>query len=278
MEKMCGSTEETTTGIIRLRALAKSGRLKLPVIAVNDAQTKHFFDNRYGTGQSTIDGILRATNILLAGKTIVVAGYGWCGKGVAMRARGLGAKVVVTEVEPVSALEAIMDGFEVLPMRLAAPRADIIITVTGNREVVSREVISRVKDGCILANAGHFDVEIDVAALKNLARRRWQARPHVEGYELARGKVVYLLGQGRLINLAAAEGHPAAVMDMSFAGQALAAEYLVTNKGRLAPGVHILPRELDEKIACLKLAAMGVKHDRLTQRQKKYLSSWEEGT
>lgn len=276
--KMYGSTEETTTGVIRLRALERSGGLRLPVVAVNDAKTKHLFDNRYGTGQSTLGGIIRATNILIAGKTVVVAGYGWCGKGVALRAKGLGGRVIIAETDAVSALEAVMDGFEVGPMRQVAPRADIIITVTGNCEVVSRAVVSRVKNGCILANAGHFDVEIDVAGLKKMAVKTWVARPQVTAYQLRRGKIVYLLSQGRLVNLAAAEGHPAAVMDMSFAGQALAARYLVKHGRGLEPRVYSLPAELDERIAKLKLESLGIKHDRLTARQRKYLNSWRGGT
>jgi adenosylhomocysteinase len=278
VKDMYGSTEETTTGVIRLRALSSQGRLALPVIAVNDAKTKHLFDNRYGTGQSTIDGIMRATNILLAGRTIVVAGYGMCGKGVAMRARGLGAKIIVTEIDPVLALEAHMDGFSVMPMSDATACADIIITVTGNRDVINGDILSRLKDGCILANAGHFDVEIDVASLKKMSRRHWTARPYVEAYELRGGKVIYLLTEGRLVNLAAAEGHPAAVMDMSFSGQALAAEHLVQNGRHLEKKVYPLPERLDQEIAELKLESIGIKHDHLTICQKQYLSSWQEGT
>lgn len=278
VKEMFGSTEETTTGVIRLRALEQSGRLALPVIAVNDAKTKHLFDNRYGTGQSTLDGIIRATNVLIAGKTVVVAGYGMCGKGVSQRARGLGAKVIITEVNPVAALEAHMDGLEVAPMKEAAARADIIITVTGDRDVVGPDVLPRLKDGVILANAGHFDVEIAAAALKKTARREWQARAHVVGYQLPGGRVAYLLAQGRLVNLAAAEGHPSGVMDMSFAGQALAAAHLAAAGRHLEKKVYPLPAGLDQEIAELKLEALGVKHDRLTIRQKQYLSSWQEGT
>jgi len=275
---MYGSTEETTTGVIRLRALAADNKLLLPVIAVNDAQTKHFFDNRYGTGQSTMDGLMRATNVLIAGKKIVVAGYGWCGKGVAMRARGLGAHVVVTEVNPVRALEAAMDGFEVARMIDVAPQADIVVTVTGNRDVVDKGVLLKLKDQCIVLNTGHFDVEIDVASLKKLARRTRQVREHVTAYELKSKKTVYLIAEGRLANLAAAEGHPSAVMDMSFAGQALAARYLVEQSGSLEKQVHTLPSELDERIASLKLLSMNLRHDALTARQQQYLNSWNEGT
>ncbi|MBI2637005.1 MAG: adenosylhomocysteinase [Parcubacteria group bacterium] len=275
---MYGSTEETTTGIIRLAAMEAVGELKLPVIAVNDAATKHLFDNRYGTGQSTMDGVIRATNVLIAGKTVVVAGYGWCGKGVAMRAKGLGAHVVVTEVDPVRALEAVMDGFSVMTMAQAAPRADIILTVTGSCAVVSRDVIKKLKDGAIIANSGHFDVEIDVAALKKMAPRAHALREHVQSFQLRSGRTVNLLTHGRLVNLAAAEGHPSAVMDTSFACQALAAEYLVKNRGALSPGVHRLPKALDQRIASLKLASLGVKHDALSKRQKQYLASWSEGT
>jgi len=283
VENMIGSTEETTTGVIRLKALAHEHKLLLPVIAVNDAQTKHFFDNRYGTGQSTLDGIIRATNTLIAGKTLVVAGYGWCGKGVAMRAKGLGAHVVITEVDPVRTLEAIMDGFKVEPMKSAAAHADIIVSVTGDCEVISRDILSRLKDGCIIANSGHFDVEIDVASLKKMAKRTSQMRENVQAYEMPGNngspqRVIYLLSEGRLVNLAAAEGHPACVMDMSFAGQALSAEHLVKNKGILSKDVHTLPEEIDKNIASLKLTSIGIKHDKLTKRQEQYLSSWNEGT
>jgi adenosylhomocysteinase len=275
---MFGSTEETTTGIIRLRALEDQGKLLLPVIAVNDAQTKHFFDNRYGTGQSTIDGILRATNVLLAGKNVVVAGYGWCGKGVSMRAKGMGANVVVTEINPVRALEAKMDGFSVAKMKDVCVKADIIITVTGNRDVVSKDFFKRIKDGCIIVNAGHFDVEIDVASLKKMSKRSWQSREHVQSYELSNGHVINLIAEGRLANLAAAEGHPSAVMDMSFAGQALSAEYLVKHGTSLERQVYSLPEDLDNEIAKTKLGYLGVEYDRLSKKQKKYLSSWGEGT
>jgi len=278
VRNMFGSTEETTTGVIRLKALSALGELKLPVIAVNDAQTKHLFDNRYGTGQSTIDGLLRATNMLIAGKTVVIAGYGWCGKGVAMRAKGMGARVVITEVDPVRAIEAVMDGFAVEPMLKSAPIADVVITVTGGCDVVSREVIKKLKDGCVIANVGHFDVEIDVASLKKMATKSWETRSHVRGFRLRSGKTVYLIAEGRLANLAAAEGHPAAVMDMSFAGQALAAEYLVKRGKDLEMGVYPLPESLDNAIAKLKLKSMGIKHDVLSARQKEYLSSWGEGT
>ncbi len=275
---MYGSTEETTTGVIRLRALEASGNLMLPVIAVNDAQTKHFFDNRYGTGQSTFDGLLRATNMLIAGKTVVVAGYGWCGKGVALRAQGLGAKVMVTEVDPVRALEAHMDGHGVMTMSQAAPLADVVITVTGNRDVVDTAVMKKLKDQCVVLNTGHFDVEIDVAGLKKMAKKQADVRENVRSYTLANGKTIYLVAEGRLANLAAAEGHPSAVMDMSFAGQALAAAHLVKHGKDLAYQVYALPQALDKRIASLKLKSTGVKHDTLTPRQKQYLSSWNEGT
>lgn len=273
-----GSTEETTTGIIRLRAMAADGVLQFPVIAVNDSYTKHLFDNRYGTGQSTIDGIVRATNVLLAGSTFVVAGYGWCGRGVAMRARGAGARVIVTEVDPLRALEATMDGYDVMPMEEAAPRGDIFVTLTGNRDVVREEHFRLMKDGAIVANSGHFDVEIQVARLKEIAEGPREVRPHVDEYVLD-GKRIALLGEGRLINLAAAEGHPASVMDMSFANQALAAEYLLSERGAgLAKDVHRLPAEIDREIARLKLASMEIGIDALTERQERYLASWDEGT
>jgi adenosylhomocysteinase len=278
LPSMIGSTEETTTGVIRLRAMEQDNALKLPVIAVNDAQTKHLFDNRYGTGQSTIDGIIRATNVLIAGKTVVVAGYGWCGKGVAMRAKGLGAKVVVTEVDPVRALEAVMDGFSVMTMKSAAAKADIIITVTGDRDVIDKDTLKVLKNECIIANSGHFDVEIDVASLKKMAKKTWQAREHVQAFELPGKRVVNLLTDGRLVNLAAAEGHPSAVMDTSFAGQALASEYLIKQKGKLKNVVNNIPKEIDEHIASIKLASLGIKYDKLTPKQQKYLSSWGEGT
>ena len=273
-----GGTEETTTGVIRLRAMAREGALRYPIIAVNDAQTKHLFDNRYGTGQSTIDGITRATNILWAGKTVVVAGYGWCGRGVAMRARGLGAKVIVTEVDPVRALEAAMDGYQVMPMAEAAAIGDIFITLTGNVNVIDRPHLQAMKDGAIVANSGHFNVEINIPALEEMAEAKRRIRPSVDEYRLPDGRRLYLLGEGRLINLAAAEGHPASVMDMSFANQALAVEYLATRKERLPPGVYNVPQELDQEVARLKLSSMGIRIDELTEEQRRYLSSWEEGT
>jgi len=273
-----GSTEETTTGIIRLRSLEKNKRLLFPVIAVNDSDTKHLFDNRYGTGQSTIDGIIRATNILIAGKNFVVCGYGWCGRGVAMRARGMGANVIVTEVDPVKALEAVMDGFLVMPMKLAARKGDIFVTVTGNTSIIGREHFKAMKDGAVLANAGHFNVEIDIKALGEMSVKSRFIRPGVKEYVLKDGRRINLLGEGRLVNLACAEGHPAMVMDMSFANQALAAEYLVKNRGRLKNKVYKLPEEIDRDIASLKLQSMGIKIDKLTSSQKEYLSSWELGT
>ena len=278
LDTLIGSTEETTTGVIRLKAMANDGVLKFPVIAVNDSDTKHLFDNRYGTGQSTIDGIIRATNVLLAGKTFVVGGYGYCSRGIAERARGLGALVVVTEVDPIKALEAAMDGFRVMPMVKAATIADFIVTATGDRDVIDGEDFAVMKDGCIIANSGHFNVEIDIPALEALSVEKRQPRTFVEQYQLKDGRIINLLGEGRLINLASAEGHPSAVMDMSFANQALASEYLQKNKGKLANGVHALPKEVDREIAALKLHAMGVAIDVLTAEQAKYLSSWEEGT
>jgi adenosylhomocysteinase len=278
-ENLIGTTEETTTGIVRLRAMQKAGLLTFPAIAVNDAQTKHFFDNRYGTGQSTLDGVIRATNILLAGKTLVVVGYGWCGKGVAMRGRGMGANVVVTEVDPIKAIEAVMDGFRVLPMKEAARVGDFFITVTGNRHVIDKEHFEVMKDGAIVANSGHFDLELNLDALRELSTEPETRRPFVEEYRSKDGKKsVIVLGEGRLINLAAAEGHPASVMDMSFANQALSAEYLVKHKGQLAAGVHVLPPEVDQEIAGLKLRAMGVSIDTLTPEMIEYMSSWETGT
>jgi adenosylhomocysteinase len=274
-----GGTEETTTGVIRLRAMAADGLLAFPVIAVNDAQTKHLFDNRYGTGQSTIDGIVRATNVLLAGKRFVVAGYGWCGRGLASRARGMGALVIVTEVDPVRALEAVMDGYEVMPMERAAKVGDIFCTVTGDINVIDERHFAIMKDGAIVANSGHFNVEINIPALQRLARGEPRlVRPFVEQYELPSGTRINLLAEGRLINLAAAEGHPASVMDMSFANQALAAEYMVKNAGKLENTVHPVPTEIDAEIARLKLSGMGVQIDMLTGEQLKYLSSWQEGT
>ncbi len=273
-----GGTEETTTGVIRLRAMAADKMLQFPVMAVNDAMTKHFFDNRYGTGQSTIDGIIRATNVLLAGKTFVVAGYGWCGRGLAMRARGMGANVIVTEIDPTVALEAVMDGFRVMPMAQAAREGDIFITVTGDINVIDRKHFEVMKDGALVGNSGHFNVEINIAALEEMATKKRLVRPFVEGYELKDGRTIHILGEGRLINLAAAEGHPASVMDMSFANQALGAEYMIKNAGKLEKRVYDVPEEIDREIARLKLNAMGVKIDKLTSEQIKYLSSWEEGT
>ncbi|HXG67850.1 MAG TPA: adenosylhomocysteinase [Blastocatellia bacterium] len=278
LERIIGTTEETTTGLVRLRALEKSGRMTWPAIAVNDAQTKHFFDNRYGTGQSTLDGVIRATNILLAGRTLVVVGYGWCGKGVAMRARGMGANVIVTEVNPIRAIEATMDGFRVMKMEEAAPLGDVFITVTGNRHVIDAHHFEKMRDGAIVANSGHFDVELNLVALGEMSEAREQLRPFVEEYRLKSGKRVIVLGEGRLINLAAAEGHPASVMDMSFANQALSCEYLVKNKGKLAPGLHLLPPEVDTEIAALKLEAMGIQIDTLTPEMVEYMNSWETGT
>ncbi len=277
LKEVIGSSEETTTGVIRLRAMEKEGVLKIPVIAVNDSDTKHLFDNRYGTGQSTIDGIIRATNILLAGKTIVVVGYGWCGRGVAMRARGMGAQVVVTEVDPVKALEAAMDGFGVCTMAEATKIGDIFVSVTGNKHVISFSHMEQMKDGAIVANSGHFDVEIDMEQLKAQSSAR-KIRENLVEYRLENGKKLYVLAEGRLVNLAAAEGHPAEVMDMSFANQALAAEFFVKHLGKLEKKVYILPKELDEQVARLKLSAMGISIDSLTKEQQVYLSSWQEGT
>ena len=271
-------TEETTTGVIRLKALERDGKLGFPVVAVNEARTKHLFDNRYGTGQSTIDGIIRATNVLLAGKRFVVAGYGWVGRGVAMRAKGLGAHVIVTEVDPMPALEAAMDGFEVLSMEKAAEVGDIFCTATGNKSVISRSHLERMKDGAILCNTGHFNVEIEIGALRSLATEVREAREFVEEFTLADGRRLYLLGEGRLINLAAAEGHPAIVMDMSFANQALSAEHVVQNASSLEKKVYVVPKEIDDEIARLKLATMGIEIDRLSDEQAKYLASWDEGT
>jgi adenosylhomocysteinase len=273
-----GSTEETTTGVIRLRAMADSGVLQFPVIAVNDSQTKHLFDNRYGTGQSTIDGILRATNVLLAGSSIVVAGYGWCGRGIARRAAGAGAHVIVTEIDPLKALEAVMDGYRVMPMEQAAPIGDVFITVTGNLHVLREEHFRAMKEGAIICNSGHFNVEIDLNALDRIASERREIREFVEEFRLDGGRRVFVLGEGRLINLAAAEGHPASVMDMSFANQALALEHLVRNARDLTVAIHRIPKEIDAEIARLKLAAMGVSIDTLTEEQVKYLTSWEMGT
>jgi adenosylhomocysteinase len=276
--EVIGGTEETTTGVIRLRAMEKEGVLAFPVVAVNDADTKHLFDNRYGTGQSTIDGILRATNILLAGRTVVVAGYGMCGRGVAMRAKGMGAHVIVTEVEPMRALEAVMDGFQVMPMVRAAEVGDVFVTVTGNTSVIRKEHFTRMKDGAIVCNSGHFNVEIDLQALAGLAQARKAVRPFVEEFALAGDRRVYVLGEGRLINLASAEGHPASVMDMSFANQALSAEFMVKKGRTLERKVYVVPREIDLEIARLKLASMGVLIDELTPQQESYLASWRHGT
>ena len=273
-----GGTEETTTGVIRLRNMAEKGNLKYPIIAVNDAKTKHFFDNRYGTGQSTIDGITRATNILWAGKKVVICGYGWCGRGVARRAQGMGAWIIVIEVDPISALEAAMDGYQVMPLIEAAKIGDIFITTTGDINAIDKAHFSQMKDGAILANSGHFNVEINIPALEKLAKSKRQMRPFVDEYTLADGRRLYLLGEGRLINLAAAEGHPASVMDMSFADQALCLEYLVKNKGKLKPNVYPVPEEIDNEVGRLKLKAMNINIDSLTKEQKKYLESWEEGT
>jgi adenosylhomocysteinase len=273
-----GGTEETTTGVIRLRAMAKEGVLRYPIVAVNDAYTKHLFDNRYGTGQSTLDGVIRATNVLLAGLNVVVAGYGWCGRGVAMRARGLGANVIVTEVEPTKALEALMDGYRVMSMHEAAVIGDVFITVTGNKHVIGRDHFEKLKNGAILANSGHFNVEIDLEALAKLASSRRQTREFVEEFALRDGRRIYVLGEGRLINLAAAEGHPASVMDMSFANQALASEYMVKNHATLEKKVYSVPEALDKQVAKMKLEAVGVKIDRLTVEQEHYLASWGEGT
>jgi len=273
-----GGTEETTTGVIRLRAMAKSGALKFPVIAVNEAMTKHLFDNRYGTGQSTIDGILRATNRLLSGSIFVVAGYGWCGKGVAMRARGMGAEVIVTEVDPIKAIEARMDGYRVMPMEKAAEIGDIFCTVTGNIHVIRREHFERMKDGAIVCNSGHFNVEIDIPALESLAVEKRRVRPFVDEYRMEDGRRIYLLAEGRLVNLSAAEGHPASVMDMSFANQALSAEYLVKEGKSLKPDVYVVPEHIDRNVAELKLNALGIEIDKLTEEQIEYLNSWEMGT
>jgi adenosylhomocysteinase len=276
--EVMGGTEETTTGVIRLRAMAAEGALRFPVIAVNDSMTKHFFDNRYGTGQSTIDGIVRATNVLLAGKAFVVAGYGWCGKGLASRARGMGANVIVTEIDPLAALEAVMDGFRVMPMDEAASLGDFFCTVTGDLNVLDGPDFEKMKDGAIVANSGHFNVEIDIPALETLSTGKRRMREFVEQYSMKNGRRINLLGEGRLINLAAAEGHPASVMDMSFANQALSAEYMKLHAGDLSKDVHKLPEKLDREIARLKLAAMNIHVDTLTAEQQKYLSSWQEGT
>ena len=273
-----GGTEETTTGVIRLRNMARSGALAYPVIAVNDAKTKHFFDNRYGTGQSTLDGITRATNILWAGRRVVVCGYGWCGRGVARRAQGMGGRVIVTEVDPTAALEAVMDGFEVMPLIEAAPLGDVFITVTGNTDVIDLHHFAAMKDGAIMANSGHFDVEINLKALRAAAVKVTHVRPMVEEHLMPDGRRLYLLAEGRLVNLAAAEGHPASVMDMSFANQALSAEYLLSNRGTLSPNVYMVPEAIDAEIGRLKLRAMGISIDTLTEAQVAYLAGWESGT
>ena len=278
LEDLIGTTEETTTGIVRLEAMFKDGVLTFPAMNVNDADTKHFFDNRYGTGQSTLDGIFRATNVLLAGKNLVVAGYGWCGKGVAMRAKGLGANVIVTEINPVKAIEAAMDGFRVMPMNEAVAIGDVFVTVTGNKHIIRKEHFATMKDGAMVCNAGHFDIEIDLKSLQELSTEVKEVRQFTQQYVLENGKSVIVLGEGRLVNLAAAEGHPSAVMDMSFANQALACEYLVTNKETLSAGLHSIPTEVDQEIARLKLQAMGITIDTLTPEQVEYMNSWTVGT
>lgn len=278
IKDIIGSSEETTTGVIRLRAMAKDKVLKIPVIAVNDSDTKHLFDNRYGTGQSTIDGILRATNILLAGKTVVVSGYGWCGRGIAMRAKGMGAKVIITEIDPVKALEAAMDGFRLMKISQAAKVGYLFITATGDKHVISTKHMLLMPDGAIMANSGHFNVEVDVAGLEKIKKAKRNIRNFLDEYTLASGKKIYLLADGRLVNLSAAEGHPSEVMDMSFANQALAAEFIVKNKTNLKNKVYVLPKKLDNLVATLKLKAIGANLDRLTKEQKHYLSSWQEGT
>ncbi len=273
-----GGTEETTTGVIRLRNMARAGKLSYPIIAVNDAQTKHFFDNRYGTGQSTIDGITRATNILWAGRKVVICGYGWCGKGIARRAQGMGAQVIVTEVNPIPALEATMDGYQVMPLSEACKIGEVFITTTGNINVIDKAHFTEMKDGAILANSGHFNVEINIPALESLAKSKKRVRLFVDEYTLNNGKHIYLLGEGRLVNLAAAEGHPASVMDMSFANQALCVEYLAKMKGKLKPNVYSVPEEIDKEVGRLKLGSMNIAIDSLTKEQRKYLKSWESGT
>ena len=278
VKDVIAGTEETTTGVIRLRAMAKDGTLKYPVIAVNDAQTKHFFDNRYGTGQSTIDGVIRATNLLLAGLKLVIAGYGWCGRGVAMRAKGLGADVIVTEIDPVKGIEAVMEDFRVLPMADAAKEGDVFITVTGNKNVIRAEHFEQMKSGAVVCNSGHFNVEIDIPALERLSSGKREVRPLVDEYLLKDGRRICLIAEGRLVNLATAEGHPASVMDMSFANQALSAEYLIKNAKGLKAQVYVVPEDLDKEIAKLKLESMGHKLDKLTPEQEHYLASWQEGT
>lgn len=278
VEQVIAGTEETTTGVIRLKSMAAEGVLKYPIIAVNDANTKHFFDNRYGTGQSTLDGIIRATNLLIAGATVVIAGYGWCGRGVANRARGLGANVIVTEVTALKALEAVMDGFRVMPMQNAVQEADLVITLTGDIHVLRKEHFEAMKNGAIIANSGHFNVEIDIPALEELAVEKSNAREFVDAYTLADGRTLFLIGEGRLVNLASAEGHPASVMDMSFANQALSLEYIAKNQQKLENRVYDVPESIDEEVARLKLAAFGIEIDTLTAEQEKYLNSWEMGT
>ena len=278
VEDVIGGTEETTTGVIRLRSLAEAGKLKYPIIAVNDADTKHFFDNRYGTGQSTLDGITRATNVLWAGKKVVICGYGWCGRGVALRARGMGAHTIVTEVDPIRALEAAMDGHQVMTIEEAAKIGDVFITLTGGLKAIGRDHLELMKDGAIIANSGHFNVEIDLEALEETADGKQRVRPFVDEYLMGDGRRLYLLGEGRLINLSAAEGHPSAVMDMSFANQALSVEYLAQAAHTMTPGVYPVPKDIDEEVGKLKLRAMGITIDSLTQEQEKYLASWEIGT
>ena len=278
LDEIIGGTEETTTGVIRLRSMANENVLNYPIIAVNDAKTKHFFDNRYGTGQSTIDGILRATNILMAGSRVVVGGYGWCGRGVAIRARGAGAHVIVCEVDPLKALEAVMDGFQVMPLIEAAEIGDVFVTVTGDKNVIAREHFEKMKDGAIVANSGHFNVEIDIPALEDMAEEKRQVRDFVAEYTLPNGRRIHLLAEGRLLNLSAAEGHPASVMDMSFANQSLSVKHLLEEAENMSNKVFPVPREIDEEIARLKLKSMGIKIDTLTEEQKEYLSGWQEGT
>ncbi|MFW5936232.1 MAG: adenosylhomocysteinase, partial [Candidatus Hadarchaeota archaeon] len=278
IDNVIAGTEETTTGVIRFRSMEREGVLRYPIVAVNDANTKHLFDNRYGTGQSSIDGVLRATNILLAGKTFVVGGYGYCGKGIAMRAEGMGANVIVIEVDPLRALEAVMDGYRVMPTSEAAKLGDVFVTATGCRDVLRKEHFEVMKDGAILANSGHFNVEIDIPALEEMAKSKREVRPSVEEYIMEDGRKIHILGEGRLVNLAAAEGHPASVMDMSFANQALTAEYLKENSGNLEPKVYSVPEEIDNRVASLKLKAMGIEMDELTEKQKEYLHSWTVGT
>jgi adenosylhomocysteinase len=278
LENVIGGTEETTTGVIRLRAMAREKVLSYPIVAVNDALTKHLFDNRYGTGQSTLDGIIRATNILLAGLNVVVAGYGWCGRGVSMRARGMGANVIITEIDPTKAIEAVMDGFRVMSMHEAAQIGDVFVTVTGNKSVIARDHFDKLKNGAILCNSGHFNVEIDLEALAKMASSRRETREFVEEFALRDGRRIYVLGEGRLINLAAAEGHPASVMDMSFANQALCSEFMVKNHATLEKRVYAVPEDLDKQVAKMKLESMGVRIDRLTPEQEAYLAGWSEGT